>query len=94
MYIFFTRCLVTFGFTDLGKEGSLLGLVIGSSPKVIDNDNPPQDNDTAWHLEDFYRYQINDNISINPGILVVINPEHEEDNDTITVGIVRIIFLF
>ncbi len=85
---------VTFGFTDLGKEGSLLGLVIGSPPKVTDNDNAPQDNDTAWHLEGFYRYQINDNISINPGVLVVINPEHEEENDTIAVGIVRMIFLF
>ncbi|MGK7919433.1 MAG: iron uptake porin, partial [Trichodesmium sp.] len=85
---------VTFGFTDLGKKGSLLGLVIGSPPKVTDNDNAPQDNDTAWHLEGFYRYQINDNISINPGVLVVINPEHEEENETITVGIVRMIFLF
>ncbi|NEP43169.1 MAG: carbohydrate porin, partial [Okeania sp. SIO2H7] len=47
-----------------------------------------------WHLEGFYRYQINDNISINPGVLVVINPEHDEDNETITVGIIRMIFLF
>ncbi|MDJ0557253.1 MAG: iron uptake porin [Microcoleaceae cyanobacterium MO_207.B10] len=85
---------VTFGFTDLGKQGSLLGLVIGNPPKVTDNDNAPDDDDTAWHLEGFYRYQINDNIAINPGVLVVINPEHDEDNETITVGIVRMIFLF
>ncbi|GGA43124.1 iron uptake porin [Okeania sp. KiyG1] len=85
---------VTFGFTDLGKQGSLLGFVIGNPPKVTDTDNGPDDDDTAWHLEGFYRYQINDNISINPGVLVVVNPEHDEDNDTITVGIIRMIFLF
>ncbi|NES77730.1 MULTISPECIES: iron uptake porin [unclassified Okeania] len=85
---------VTLGFTDLGKQGSLLGFVIGNPPKVTDTDNGPDDDDTAWHLEGFYRYQINDNISINPGVLVVINPEHDEDNETITVGIIRMIFLF
>ena len=72
----------------------MLGFVIGNPPKVTDTDNGPDDDDTAWHLESFYRYQINDNISINPGVLVVINPEHDEDNDTITVGIIRMIFLF
>ena len=47
-----------------------------------------------WHLEGFYRYPVTDNISINPGLLVVINPEDDNDNDTIYVGTIRTVFKF
>ncbi|NEP42156.1 MAG: iron uptake porin [Okeania sp. SIO2H7] len=85
---------VTLGFTDFLKEGSLLGFVVGNPPKVTDNDGGLEDEDTAWHLEGFYRFQVNDNIAINPGILAVVNPEHNDENDTIWVGTLRFIFQF
>ena len=85
---------VTLAFPDLGSKGSLAGIVIGQPPKVTDNDGGPDDEETAWHLEGFYRYQITDNIAINPGLVVIINPEHEADNSTIWVGNIRTIFRF
>ena len=84
----------TLGIFDLGKEGSLTGLVIGNPPRVTSNDSNLEDNNTPWHLESFYRYPVTKNISINPGLLVVINPEADSDNDTIYVGTIRTIFKF
>lgn len=85
---------ITLGFPDLVTEGSLLGFVIGNPPKVINNDGGLEDKDTAWHLEGFYRFQVNDNIAINPGVLAIVNPEHDGDNDTILVVLLRTIFKF
>ncbi|MGB5711969.1 MAG: iron uptake porin, partial [Waterburya sp.] len=86
---------VTLGFPDfLGSERSFAGLVIGQPPKVTSNDSGAEDEDTAWHLEASYRYKLNDNVTINPGLLVILNPEHDRDNDTIWVGTVRTVFNF
>ncbi|NJM74008.1 MAG: carbohydrate porin [Scytonema sp. RU_4_4] len=90
---------VTLGFLDLGKEGSMAGIVIGQPPKVLSNDfqlagRAYEDEDTAVHLEAFYRYQATDNISITPGLLVIINPEHNSSNDTIYIGTIRTTFSF
>ena len=85
---------VTLAFPDLGKEGSLAGFVLGNPPRVTSNDSSSENNDAPWHLEGFYRYPVTDNISINPGLLVVINPEGDNDNDTIYVGTIRTIFRF
>ncbi len=85
---------VTLAFPDLLSEGSLGGIIFGQPPKVSSNDGGEEDEDSPWHIEAQYRYQINDNIAINPGFFVVINPENNSDNDTIYVGTIRTIFKF
>ena len=85
---------VTLALPDFGSEGSLLGFVVGQPPKVTDNDGGFEDDDTSWHLEAQYRYQLTDNIAINPGVFVILNPEHDDNNDTIWVGTLRTIFEF
>lgn len=86
---------VTLAFPDLGKEGNLAGLVIGQPPKVTANDiDSREDDGTSLHLEAFYRYQLNDNISITPGLIVITNPEHNDDNDTVYLGTIRTSFTF
>ena len=87
---------VTLAFSDLGKEDSLAGIVIGQPPKVTSNDwgTNYTDKDTSLHLEFFYRFQATDNIAITPGLLIVTNPEHNQNNDTIYVGTVRTTFRF
>ncbi|MEA5572863.1 iron uptake porin [Calothrix sp. UHCC 0171] len=50
--------------------------------------------DTSLHLELFYRAQINDNISLTPGLFVILNPNHNNDNDTLVVGAMRATFRF
>jgi hypothetical protein len=83
------------GFTDLGKEGSLLGVIVGMPPKLTDVDgNGVDDDDTSLHLEALYRYPVNDHIDVTPGLLVIFNPEHNDANDTIYVGTLRTTFKF
>jgi hypothetical protein len=50
--------------------------------------------DTTIHLEGFYRIRVTDNISLTPGIIVIFNPNHNENNDTITIGALRTTFTF
>jgi Carbohydrate-selective porin, OprB family/S-layer homology domain len=95
---------VGLAFPDLLKEGSLGGIIFGMPPKVTDSDfglaTPTvtsarrEDNDTSYHLEEFYRYRLSDNISITPGLLVILNPEGNAANDTIYVGTLRTTFTF
>lgn len=83
------------GIRDFGAKNSLLGLIFGQPPKVTENDiNTREDVDTSYHLEALYRLQLNENISVTPGLLVIFNPEHNEDNDTIYVGTLRTTFNF
>lgn len=50
--------------------------------------------DTTLHVEAFYRIRITDNISVTPGAIVLFNPNHNDNNDTITIGALRTTFTF
>jgi hypothetical protein len=85
----------TLAFPDFGGKGNLAGVIVGQPPKVTRNDvGARRDRDTSLHLEGLYRFQLNDKISITPGILVIFNPEHNNDNDTVYVGTIRTTFTF
>jgi hypothetical protein len=82
-------------FKDFGKEGNLLGFQFGQPPKVTDNDiDAREDDDNSYHIEALYRYQLNDNIAFTPGLLVILNPEHNDNNETVYVGTLRTTFTF
>lgn len=95
---------VTLGLPDLGKKGNLGGIIFGQPPKVTSNDFGPAvptatsprrlDSDNSYHLEALYRYQVNSNLSITPGLIVIFNPEHNSNNDTIYTGVIRTTFRF
>lgn len=81
------------GFSDLGKEGNVLGLFAGVPPYVGGN-RFGTGNKTPLQIEGFYKYQLNDNISITPGVIWLSNPtEGAGDNDTV-IGTVRTTFKF
>lgn len=89
------------GFPDLGRKGNLGGLLFGMQPRVTDNDFRANantrrrlDGSPPYHLEAFYRYRINDNIAITPGVFVLFNPEGNRRNDTQLVGVIRTTFSF
>lgn len=81
---------------DFGKENSLAGIVIGQPPKILDNELGTnfEDQATALHLEAFYRFPLNDYISVTPGVFVITNPEHNDDNNAIYVGTIRVTLTF
>ncbi|MEH1853160.1 MAG: iron uptake porin [Nostoc sp.] len=86
---------VTAAFPDLGGQGNLGGFVIGLPPKVSSNDVATRvDPNSSLELELFYRYTINDAIAVTPGLIMVTNPEHNSNNDTIYIGTVRTTFSF
>ena len=87
----------TLALPDLGNEGSLGGIVVGSEPKVTNStiDNLEADSDRSLHLEAFYQYQVNDNISVTPGVVWITEPDSTgRDSDDLVIGTVRTTFSF
>ncbi len=85
---------VNVAFLDVGKEGSWLGVAFGIPPKATDIDNGTEDPDTSYFVEAEYSYPLTDNITIVPGAYVIFNPNHNDDNDTVYVGMIRTTFRF
>ncbi|MGF1540898.1 MAG: iron uptake porin [Pleurocapsa sp.] len=87
-------------FSDLLKEGSLAALVVGAEPYLnsIDSDGDGNDDDITsdipLHIEAFYKYPFNDNISITPGVIWLVSPNQNSDNDSIFIGALRTTFSF
>ncbi len=61
---------LTLAFPDLGKEGNLAGIAFGQPPKLVRNEFGADDPNTSFNILAFYRFQINEYISIAPGLLV------------------------
>lgn len=75
---------------DFGKKGNLLGFVAGAEPYL----GNALINSVPLHFEGFYKYQLNDNISITPGIIYIVNPGQDNRNDNIVIGTLRTTFTF
>lgn len=87
---------LTFAFPDLFKEGSVGALIVGQQPNLYNADNTVggEDDDNSWHIEALYKFAVNDNISITPGVIVVTDPNNDNDNDTAVLGVLRTVFKF
>ena len=87
---------LTLAFPDLFKTGNLGGVIVGVEPYL---GNPGQlgflgaSNNIPLHVEAFYRYQINDNISITPGLIYLSSPDQQAGDDSF-LGVVRTTFTF
>ncbi|MCY6488812.1 iron uptake porin [Leptolyngbya sp. GGD] len=92
---------ISVAFPDLFKKGNLGGIIVGIPPKATSNNFRPTptaarrvDSDTSLHLEAFYTFKVNNNVSITPGVFLITNPEQNRNNDSILVGTVRTNFSF
>lgn len=85
---------------DLFKEGNSAGLIFGQPLNRVDAGGaaeliePDVDRAIPYHLEAFFNYKINNNLSITPGGFILFNPEGDENNDTTAVGVLRTTFSF
>ncbi|MFB2895317.1 iron uptake porin [Aerosakkonemataceae cyanobacterium BLCC-F50] len=82
---------------NLGKPGNLLGLFAGIEPYVAGMSAGPRSNfsrDLPWHIEGFYKFQLTDNISVTPGVIWLMAPEQNKNNDDIFIGTLRTTFSF
>ncbi|MDH6099298.1 iron uptake porin [Anabaenopsis sp. FSS-46] len=83
---------------DFGREGNVLGLIFGQPPKVTGGSSATgtslEESDTSYHVEGLYKMRFSDNITVTPGVLVILNPENNDNNETIYVGTLRTTFRF
>lgn len=97
---------VTLNFPDLFKEGNAGGIVVGMQPRLTDTSNSTlaeaiglpvgqrRDRDVGLHVEAFYRFQLNDNISITPGFLWLTAPNRDDRNPDAVIGAIKTTFIF
>jgi hypothetical protein len=79
---------------DVLKEGAVLSVAGGIPPKIYSSENAANDEDTPFLVEGLYKFPLNDNVFITPGVYVLINPDSDSDNDTQFVGVLRTTFKF
>lgn len=83
-------------FRDIFHEGNTAAIIFGQPlyrQSVAGSASRPEDT-TPYHLETFYNYRVNDNISITPGVYFIFSPEGFSANDTAIVGALRTTFAF
>jgi hypothetical protein len=92
---------VNLGFPDLFREGNYGGLSIGSAPRVTDAKLKIDgvtlidgDEDASVMAQAFYRFKVSDNISIQPGVVYITNPNGDKDNDNVWITSLRTKFTF
>ncbi|NJK28549.1 MAG: iron uptake porin [Coleofasciculaceae cyanobacterium SM2_3_26] len=88
---------VALTFPNLLKEGSLGAIIVGAEPYLEDLDvpgDPEFSDDVPLHVEGFYKFQINDNISITPGFIWLLAPNQDNDNNDAVIGTLRTTFTF
>ncbi|OAB60651.1 hypothetical protein AY599_21000 [Leptolyngbya valderiana BDU 20041] len=89
-------------FPDLLLPGNLLGIMAGAEPYVGGYEgqdvggivSDTLSDDTAIHLETFYRFQLSDNISITPAVIWITAPDGDRDNEDVVYGVLRTTFTF
>jgi carbohydrate-selective porin OprB len=84
---------------DLGKKGSVAGVIVGMEPKVTGGSGLlrttfGRDPNTSLHIEGFYQYALSDNIAITPGVVWITKPNHDSANDDVVIGTIRTTFTF
>jgi BMFP domain-containing protein YqiC len=85
--------------SDFGSPGSVLGLFAGVEPTLRGASSGVRpaggfSRDNVWHFEGFYKYKLNDNISVTPGVIWVTAPGQNDDNDDAIIGTLRTTFTF
>ncbi|MGB2925154.1 MAG: iron uptake porin [Limnothrix sp.] len=86
-------------FPDLGKKGNMGAIIVGAEPyagslNVAGVNTLGASNDTPFHIEGLYKYQVTKNISVTPGVIWLTSPGQNDNNDGIVIGAVRTTFQF
>ncbi|ASC74023.1 hypothetical protein XM38_049970 [Halomicronema hongdechloris C2206] len=102
--------MVFANFPDLFGEGHMGGIYVGQPPRISSSTlrqgqnipdllagglgDPDDQPGRTTHMELFYRYQMTPNISLTPGFIVIFNPAHTPDSETIGIAALRTTFTF
>jgi hypothetical protein len=84
-------------FPDAFKKGNLGGIIVGASP-YLGNSREVTGlrgfDSTPIHIEGFYKFQLNNYISVTPGIIYLLNPNQTDNGSDTIIGTVRTTFKF
>uniref|UniRef100_B8HW31 S-layer domain protein n=1 Tax=Cyanothece sp. (strain PCC 7425 / ATCC 29141) TaxID=395961 RepID=B8HW31_CYAP4 len=82
------------GVRDLLREGSLLAAAVGQ-PFINDLPSSRGNNDaTQTNYEAFFRFPVNDNITVTPVIMAITKANNDSTNAAIIQGVLRTTFSF
>jgi hypothetical protein len=88
-------------FSDFGAPGSVLGLFAGVEPSLrgvtpgLRVSRPGLNTlENAWHYEAFYKYKLNDHISITPGVIWLPVTNQTSSSSSGLIGTLRTTFTF
>jgi Carbohydrate-selective porin, OprB family/S-layer homology domain len=87
----------TLALNNFGAEGNTLGILAGITPYAagVPTELTGAINQSNNFLaEVFYRFNVNDNISVTPSIIYLSAPGNNSDNDSTLVGAIRTSFKF
>ncbi len=89
---------VALAFPNLGKEGNFGALIFGAEPYLTSLNIGGQGvnfrQDTPFTIEAQYRYAVGRNISITPGVIVLINRNQNSNNGTDWIATLRTTYNF
>lgn len=78
---------------DFGKKGNVLGIFGGAQPYALGRTGRGS-RDIPYQVEGFYKYRVSDNVSITPGVIWLMSPGQNSDNDDAFIGTLRTTFTF
>jgi Carbohydrate-selective porin, OprB family/S-layer homology domain len=90
-------------FPDLLATGNMGALLVGQEPTLIGGSIKPRCSGVAvpgadcgsnFHLEALYKIKVNGNITVTPGLIVILNPQNNDNNGTEFVPVIRSTFTF
>jgi tetratricopeptide (TPR) repeat protein len=77
---------------NLGGNGNVGGLLIGQEPRITTASGDLSsfaDPSNSLHVELFYQYKINNNLSITPGLIYLTAPDSNGQNSGSLIGAIR-----
>ncbi len=82
-------------FPDAFRKGNMASLILGAEPYLANSKSilAGSGNLVPVHLEGYYRFQVNDFISVTPGIIYLVHPDQNPGPGAV-IGAVRTTFTF
>jgi Carbohydrate-selective porin, OprB family/S-layer homology domain len=77
-------------FPDLGKKGNMGAIIVGAEPYLTTGGSAT----TPLHVEALYKYKVNNNVMITPGVIWLTEPNQVKGANDIIIGTVRTTFTF
>jgi hypothetical protein len=86
---------LNFALLDLAQEGDVLALGFGQLPSAQKREGLTTDSSNAYLANLEYRFNVNDNIQLTPGVFAVFNPDGGSGGgETVYAAVLRTIFSF